>query len=76
MIERTIVVTPSTEELAEAFSALPADEQARFFWRVAQIWKAWGPYERDSQIFEVSHHLRLEYPEALQLLDELSSEYV
>jgi hypothetical protein len=59
MIERTITVTLTPEEVAEAFANFAADQQAAAISEIAKLQERWGPGEIDTQAYYVSGSSKL-----------------
>lgn len=53
---KTVTVSLTVEELAQAFSVLDDDSQARFFDLVAGHFKEWGPGRADMQLCLIGRH--------------------
>jgi hypothetical protein len=57
-VTQTVEVEVTVERLAEWFSALDDDAQARFFVEVARVGEKWGPGKMEYQFWLVGSHLR------------------
>lgn len=57
-MKKTIDLTLTPREIAEAFADMNDEDQAQFFIEVGAIFESWGVAERNMQASKIGGHLR------------------
>lgn len=57
-MKKTVDLTLTAAELAEAFSDMNDEDQAQFFIEVGRIFESWGTANRIMQCSKIGAHLR------------------